>query len=93
MEPSKVRASWQEVGARKSMKSSMQSSGEGSKAPVTRSERDRRIDKLMIRGDEIDRALQRAVRAALVRHKKLGESVAVWRDGRAVVLSPDEIPD
>jgi len=40
----------------------------------------------------IERALQRAVREALVRHKKLGESVAVWQDGRAVVLPPESIP-
>ena len=40
----------------------------------------------------IERALQRAVREALVRHKKLGESVAMWQDGRAVVLPPESIP-
>jgi hypothetical protein len=44
-------------------------------------------------GDGVDRALQRAVRQALTRHKKLGESVAVWRDGRAVIVPPEEIPD
>lgn len=47
----------------------------------------------MTTGDEIDGALRRGVREALIRHKKLGESVAVWRDGRAVVLAPHEIPD
>jgi len=46
----------------------------------------------MTQGDEVDRALQRAVREALVRHKKLGEFVAVWRDGKAVILPPEEIP-
>ena len=50
------------------------------------------ILELMTRGDEVDRALQRGVREALIRHKKLGESVAVWRDGRAVILLPEEIP-
>jgi len=44
-------------------------------------------------GRRIEHALQRAVRQALTRHKKLGESVAVWRDGRAVVVPPEEIPD
>ncbi|HEX6882100.1 MAG TPA: hypothetical protein VF530_01905 [Planctomycetota bacterium] len=44
-------------------------------------------------GRRVEQALRRAVRQALTRHKKLGESVAVWRDGRAVVLSPEEIPD
>ena len=46
----------------------------------------------MTGGDEIDLALQRAVREALIRHKKLGEPVAVWRDGEAVILPPEEIP-
>lgn len=92
MGPSKVRASWHVAAANKSMKSSMRRSAEGSGAPATRAERDRRILERMATGDEIDRALQRAVREALIRHKKLGESVAVWHDGRAVVLPPEEIP-
>ena len=37
-------------------------------------------------------AMRRAVRAALLEHKRLGNPVAVWRDGRVVWLSPDEIP-
>jgi hypothetical protein len=49
------------------------------------------MPELMIRGDEIDHALQRAVRADLLRHEKLG--VAEWRDGKAVVLEPHEMPD
>lgn len=48
---------------------------------------------ILMDGRQVEQALQRAVRAALVRHKKLGGSVAVWRDGRAVVLPPEEIPD
>jgi hypothetical protein len=38
------------------------------------------------------KAIQRGVRRALWRHKQLGQSVAVWRDGRVVVLRPEEIP-
>jgi hypothetical protein len=37
-------------------------------------------------------AMREAVREALLRHKKLGNPVAVWRDGRVVWLSPEEIP-
>jgi hypothetical protein len=37
-------------------------------------------------------AMQEAVREALLRHKRLGNPVAVWRDGRVVWLQPDEIP-
>ena len=38
-------------------------------------------------------AMRQAVREALQRHKRLGNPIAVWRDGRVVWLSPDEIPD
>lgn len=40
----------------------------------------------------IDEAMRRGVREALIRHKKLGNSVAIWRDGKAVVIPPEEIP-
>lgn len=36
-------------------------------------------------------AMQSAVSRALERHKRLGESIAVWRDGRVVVLRPHQI--
>ncbi len=38
-------------------------------------------------------ALRSAVQEALARHKRAGQSVAVWRDGRVVVVPPEEIPD
>jgi hypothetical protein len=37
-------------------------------------------------------AIRLGVRRALWRHKQLGESVAVWRDGKVVILKPEEIP-
>jgi hypothetical protein len=37
------------------------------------------------------KALTEAVREALLRHKRLGNPVAVWRDGRVVWLPPEEI--
>jgi len=40
----------------------------------------------------IERALRAAVRDALLRHKRDGDPVAVWREGRVVWLQPDEIP-
>jgi hypothetical protein len=46
---------------------------------------------MMIDGTEIDEALRRAVREALIRHKKLGNSIAVWRDGKVVIVPPEEI--
>ena len=36
-------------------------------------------------------AVNRAVTAALKRHKERGESVVIWRDGRIVTLTADEI--
>ena len=40
----------------------------------------------------IERALVRAVREALKRHKQAGNPIAVWRDGRVVWIEPDDIP-
>jgi hypothetical protein len=33
-----------------------------------------------------------AVAEALERHRKLGEAIAVWKDGKVVILSADQIP-
>ena len=41
---------------------------------------------------EIQVLMGKAIRQALTRHKKLGESVAVWQDGRVVTLSAEDIP-
>ncbi len=38
-----------------------------------------------------DRALAAGVRAALERHAKLGQRVAIWRDGRVAWLEPAEL--
>lgn len=43
-------------------------------------------------GDQISEACERAVREALQRHKAAGNPVAIARDGKVVVLQPDEIP-
>jgi hypothetical protein len=40
-----------------------------------------------------EEAIHRAVRDAVLRHKRLGESIAVWRDGRVVIIPPEEIPE
>jgi hypothetical protein len=39
----------------------------------------------------IDAAMKKAVRDALRRHKLLGESIAVSRDGKVVIVPPEEI--
>ena len=40
---------------------------------------------------DIEDAVNRAVTAALRRHKELGQSVVVWRDGKIVTLKPEDI--
>ncbi|MFN8637257.1 MAG: hypothetical protein U0893_25690 [Chloroflexota bacterium] len=39
----------------------------------------------------VEAAMARAVRDAIRRHKLLGESIAVMRDGKVVVVPPEEI--
>jgi len=41
--------------------------------------------------DDIVDAVNRAVTAALKRHKELGQSIVIWRDGKIVTLKPEEI--
>lgn len=40
----------------------------------------------------IDEGVKSAIAQALDRHRKLGESIAIWRDGKVVILSADQIP-
>jgi hypothetical protein len=46
---------------------------------------------LLAYADEIQAALGRAVRHALLMHKRAGNPIAVWRDGRVVIIPPEEI--
>ena len=39
------------------------------------------------------KALGAGVQAALAEHKRLQQSVVVWKDGKVVEIPPDEIPD
>lgn len=40
---------------------------------------------------KVEGALRAAVRDALIRHKAAGNPVAVWRNGKVVLLRPEEI--
>ena len=42
--------------------------------------------------EEVGHALGAAVRNTLREHKRLGQSVAVWQDGKVVTLAPEDIP-
>jgi hypothetical protein len=41
----------------------------------------------------IDKALEEAAHQALRMHKRLGNPVVIWRDGKVVWVPPEEIPD
>ena len=49
------------------------------------------IDELFREGKEIDKALKMAVQQALLQHKKAGNPVAAWRDGKVVLIPPSRI--
>ena len=50
------------------------------------------IRRLFLEGTVIDEALKRAVAAAIERHRLEGRSIAVWQNGRAVMIPPAEFP-
>ena len=47
--------------------------------------------KLKVSGREIDKAIQKATREALKMHKLARNPIAVWQDGKIVILKPEEI--
>lgn len=49
------------------------------------------IDKLFEEGRAIDEAMKRAVREAVLEHKKAGNPIAAWRDGKVVWIPAEEI--
>ena len=48
-------------------------------------------DLFVAQGKEIEAIFERLVCEALLRHKKLGNSIATWRDGEVVIIPPEEI--
>ena len=42
-------------------------------------------------GKAIEQVLRRAVHHALLIHKRAGNPVAAWKDGRVVLLRPEQI--
>lgn len=39
----------------------------------------------------VDRAIRNGVREALRKHRQAGNPVAIWRNGKVVLLQPEEI--
>ena len=42
--------------------------------------------------DEIERIFRKAVRYELSIHKRLGNPIATWKDGKVVIIPREEIP-
>lgn len=41
---------------------------------------------------QIDRGVKAAVAEAIEKHRKLGQSISIWRDGKIITLAASEIP-
>lgn len=53
------------------------------------------LDPLVMRfahDEVVDPLIRQAMRRAVAEHKRTGNPIAVWRDGQAVVVPPEEIP-
>jgi len=50
------------------------------------------LESLFNNDDRLDFLAREAVRDALREHKRLGQSVVVWQDGKVVTLAPEDIP-
>jgi hypothetical protein len=74
---------------RKTTRKTNGTSSNGSKR-LRRSKTPRKLD-LVKQANEIENLLQRAVRHELSIHKRLGNPIATWRDGKVVIIPPEEI--
>jgi len=41
---------------------------------------------------QIDTGVKAAIANAIERHRKLGESISIWQDGKVVTLTAEQIP-
>ena len=41
--------------------------------------------------EKAEMALRQAVAGVIRNHRRLGEPLAIWRDGRVVMVSPDQL--
>lgn len=44
------------------------------------------------RGEAIDAAIDEAAREAMLFHKRMGNPIASWQDGKVVWIAPEDIP-
>jgi hypothetical protein len=45
------------------------------------------------RGKELERKIKEAVQDALLDHQRAGNPVAIWQDGKVVIVPPSRIPE
>lgn len=70
----------------------MRRPGPKSKRPTRKkAEKKPDIDRIFEEGVEIDRAFDRAVREALLMHKRAGNPIAVWKNGKVVWIPANKI--
>jgi hypothetical protein len=50
-------------------------------------------DELETIWEKVDRGAKKGVALALEEHYRMGRSIAVWRDGKVVLLKPEEYKD
>lgn len=41
---------------------------------------------------KIDAGVKAAITQAMEKHRKLGQSISIWRDGKVVTLTAEQIP-
>lgn len=49
------------------------------------------MKKRMSLQDKAEAALKKAVRGVVERHKKTGRPLAIWENGKTVLISPDTV--
>jgi hypothetical protein len=74
---------------RKTARSTTGESSNGRETP--RRQKDSRRFDLVKQAGEIERIFQEAVDHELSIHKRLGNPVAAWREGKVVIIPPEEI--
>jgi hypothetical protein len=61
------------------------------KNKINGNKKEDKIRRIIADEKQITATLQRAVREAVETHKRAGNPIAVWEDGKAVLIKPEEI--
>ena len=59
--------------------------------PPTAAKEEKAVARAAFTTEDLFASADEAVRQALKRHKELGQSIVIWRDGKIVTLKPEEI--